>query len=407
MRRYVLFLLVVFASIFSILGVQADERLSQKVTYRGGYKRLHEITDELSKITGVKIRSGKNAADWQVRDIPLCVSVKDMTLGELLNAIAQTAHVRLFLSEHDNEKPSYNLYRSKKDEQALLSSGDKLVEANLASSMWAWDTLTALAKLPDVPSNLPTTKLDGMDIDPQLIEVTAKALASLGAEARDKAFAGEQMSYQLSSLPKSSPLWNLYNYAVRTGKTTFPGNTPREPAEEDLKQAAIFVKVIRTDKPVPDSGFVLLVNGIPVKAQSNGREYNDTDVWSVHPGTVAKALVSVKGLNLPTPPEIDSIKLSQESSVPSVEMKPLKTAEGWKLPLLQEHLKLNLPEWAAREDVVIAVSEASGLNIVCEDFVSHHGTRSSSSDFGADPTAASALKTMDRDNQGVWFIDEK
>jgi hypothetical protein len=88
-------------------------------------------------------------------------------------------------------------------------------------------------------------------------------------------------------------------------------------------------------------------------------------------------------------------------------MKPLKTAEGWKLPLLQEHLKLNLPEWAAREDVVIAVSEASGLNIVCEDFVSHHGTRSSSSDFGADPTAASALKTMDRDNQGVWFIDEK
>ena len=74
---------------------KVDVRLAQKVTYEGGYKRLHNVAEDLSAITGVKIRAGRSSKDWRVRDIPLVVCVRDLPLGKLLHALADCAHVKL------------------------------------------------------------------------------------------------------------------------------------------------------------------------------------------------------------------------------------------------------------------------------------------------------------------------
>ena len=33
--------------------------MAEKITYAGGYKRLHQVTEDLAKLTGATVRCGK------------------------------------------------------------------------------------------------------------------------------------------------------------------------------------------------------------------------------------------------------------------------------------------------------------------------------------------------------------
>ena len=62
----------------------SDARLAQPVSCESGYKRLHYVIEDLAAKTGVSIRCGSNNQDWQVRDLPVVVSAREIPLGKLL-----------------------------------------------------------------------------------------------------------------------------------------------------------------------------------------------------------------------------------------------------------------------------------------------------------------------------------
>jgi ABC-type molybdate transport system permease subunit len=68
---------------------EVDPRLSQKITYDSGYKRLHAVIEDIARTSKVSIACGQSTKDWRVRDIPVVVCVKDMPLGKLLQGLEE------------------------------------------------------------------------------------------------------------------------------------------------------------------------------------------------------------------------------------------------------------------------------------------------------------------------------
>ena len=58
----------------------ADSRLAKPVTIECTNVRLHTVLERLSDETGVRLNCGRRKDDWQVRDIPVVVCVKDVPL---------------------------------------------------------------------------------------------------------------------------------------------------------------------------------------------------------------------------------------------------------------------------------------------------------------------------------------
>jgi len=136
-----------------LAGDANDPALSQKTTYDGGYKRLCDAVSDVAKLTGAKLRCGKNTRDWQVRDIPVVVCVKDMALGNVLRALADATHVRLLQEKSQRiageQVFSYRLCRTARDQQALDRSFRARDEAVGELRKWAWDALASAASMPD------------------------------------------------------------------------------------------------------------------------------------------------------------------------------------------------------------------------------------------------------------------
>lgn len=391
-----------------------DSRLAQKVTYQGGYKRLHAVAEELTKQTGVTIRAGSNSQDWRVRDIPLIVCVKDMPLGRLLRTVADTAHVTFAMEKIANakdDKPVYKFYRPRKQQEAIDAVLNARVEANRKLAEWSWDTLVKYAAMPDASADLPApgpnepVEVNGMMrrpdvlIDGERVRLVAKFLASLGPDAEAKALAGEQVTVLIG---KSTSARQLFDYAAKW-PGPFRRGKPKEPTPADLSEALIAIKIRRQDQPDRGAGFSFYVYGFPMETQFGTTH----DSWQAEPVLCAKALASIKKLKLPAAP--DPATALQDAPPPG--FKALKEDLDYKLPILQPKVKLPAPQPHDKQRVkaLEAVSAAAGLSIVCEDFQSHKlGHYSAVRAGGTEVPVAAILKEMGRGPYGFdWFLDEK
>ena len=394
---------------------QADERLAQKVTYEPGYTRLHNVAEDLNKLTGVGIRAGQNAQDWQVRDIPLVVCVRDLPLGKLLHALADCAHVKLVAEttrvvlpgeeEHSEQadKPTYRFYRNKVSETAISAPLEARVQANLALANWAWDTLVAYADMPETPLELPPPKNRFTKIDAEQIRLVSKVLASLGPEAKAKALSGEQMTVKTRAAPQPALLKELFNYARRKPGYGLLGtggvSLPVEPTDQETQNSLLIVHVYETDSRLSNAGFSLYMHGIPVREANSDRQRRLYDAWGVDPLMLARALQSCKNVEIPPPPPEAESVFEAEDVFPSPGFKALKTDDDWDLPLLQSKVTVNVPDeirFPTRADVLTELAKASGLNIVWEDFVSHKQPFYSrvAVKLGSETTIASVLRKL-------------
>ena len=95
-----------------------DARLSRKVTYSAARKTVSAILEELTKSTGITMRSGYNSKDWQVRDRKMTISVKDVPLSQLMNSISR---VMKFKWERNGTEGAW-AYRLYMDRKTLLDA---------------------------------------------------------------------------------------------------------------------------------------------------------------------------------------------------------------------------------------------------------------------------------------------
>ena len=160
-----------------------DPRLARKVTYTATDKRLHSVLEEISKQTRVIVYSGKTPADWQVRDLPVIVCVKDLPLGKLLRSIADATHLAL-TSTTVKDVRRYRIWRDPKREKQLADYFKKKSEVDLAHAKWEWDGLVKYAQA------------HGADKLQQGVETTldlGKVLAALPSNALESVLSGKHV----------------------------------------------------------------------------------------------------------------------------------------------------------------------------------------------------------------------
>lgn len=360
MHRAILSALLLVACVFPCHA--ADPRLAQKVTYQGGYKRLHAVAEELTKQTGVTIRSGSNSQDWQVRDIPLVVCVKDMPLGKLLRTVADCGHVTFAMEKIANaktDKPAYKLYRTRKQREDIDGVLNARVEANRNLAEWSWDTLVAYADMPDASKDIPV--MEGSP-DAAQIRAVARMLKSLGPGVRTRTMSGERVVQQIG-VDAQAPLKEMLDYAATHYGNTVPALGQNGPPQVTL--------ALPSETYEGAMGLLIQVQIVPDRMGTlpEGGAMN----WVIQPSYLARALASAKKLGLPAEPDTKSM-FADDERFPEPGFVELKTDDDWKAPLLQ--CKVSVPASQAEGGKrvprdLVEMARQSGMNIVCEDFVSH------------------------------------
>lgn len=371
----------------------ADERLGEKITYSSGEKRLHDVVDELTKLTGVEVRAGYNAKDWQVRDIPLVVAARGLPLGRLLKAIAESTHTLLACKTAGNGKPTYRLYRTGRMQQEINAYLRTQHETALADAGWAWDAMVGFSK-----------SEAGRKHDGERDLMVAKLLATLGPDAKSRVLAGESVQ-----VDASGPQGNLVRdiQMAHWRRSNLPDHPGKEPTQEQLDASALTVKLVD-----PGEG-----SHAEVYAVLSPNPQNIPCMVGLRLTSLVYRLDKLKELNLPPRPEITYVagEIAPSPSADLEMMEPSKMSEfvpeskgkAWAGTELDVDVDLPVPEKRIPTfaDKFTALADATGVSIVAEDFRSHQCDQSDNTKdkFGHNAKASDLL----RDPQHTWFLSKE
>ena len=410
MRGAVAFLAAVLAVVACSLALAAettqsqttepDPRMEQKVTCTTGYVRLHDVVSELRTKSGVSVECGESPKDWNVRDIPVFVYVRDMRLGTLLRSIAAAAHVQFVRQKSsDDRPPGYRLYRTASDKRLIEGQMDERLKAGMDYAKWAWSAMAAYGRSTDASlADSPKSSL----LTPEMAKAAAKVIASMSPRDEDTLFSTGQIKLLAKDCPQAALVLECGKIAwdLECSRKKFAAMPPI-----DLRDSFLIFNLYQA-KAVGYTGLVMY-GGLPnVTTKEANCTSTYTPSWTGDLMSQAAALTTVKGLNLSPKPDYDPSKPLADPS-PGYNLTPIATDDDWKAALLQARVTIPKPATAADwkcADVLAAIAETGKINIVCEDFRSHRVSDASGLkfDFAPDGTAADALRQM-----GVfkWFSD--
>lgn len=377
----------------------SDAGLAQKVTYSSGSTRLHYATEELSKISGVGVYCGQNNSNWQVRDIPLVVCVKDIPLGKTLRAMADATHCGVSSAQTKGGQ-GYRIYRRPKEEQEINSLFEDRHAARVAMATWTWQAAIAYGKSSPQPGI------------PQATWVLSKIISNLGTDSTERMLAGEKFTFWGNNPAYASDISELCtlncqeirnrNYLDPVTHQPLPKDTSPipTPTPAELARACLSIKLF-------DTG-------------TSGETHVDTNIAPVPcskmPGICSHYLddlemgmQKLQGAKLPPMPQPVTIPTRKEDMTNSrmhyLEPRGLLTKQ---YPALEVPIDINPPAEGAPAtfaDVITKAAAASGFNIVCEDFRSHTMTdgRLSAARYAKGTTLAQTLAQV---TDYAWFFDE-
>lgn len=379
-----------------------DPRLAQKITYDSGYKRLHVVVEDLARLSEVSIACGSGTKDWRVRDIPLVVCVKDMPLGKLLRAVADATHTWIASPRSGDSKApkAYRIYRRAREEAEIDSLLQSRHEVKIAQVNWQWDAMVAYGKSPEITDFRKEYAIFGKPLWP-----LAKLMATLGPDAKSQMLNGETFRFRGNDAASKDVINDLYQAAWNYMKDGMGehGKTAPAPTRQDAEASELTIKLTDTG----DTGET------EIKYCLSPMVYGA--VYSGWTGSLshARALCDTT-LRLPPYPE-DAQTPSRTEDMLNPQMLRLysNNSASWDYPLLTAQISVEKPEHLkdpAFVDAIRALSEASGCNIVVEDFLSHMPYRLQQMDFMfvKDTTVRDLLKRPI--SGGVldygWFFNE-
>ncbi len=341
-----------------------DLRLEQKVTYDGGYKRLHQVVAELTTSTGVAITCGANKHDWQVRDIPVIVCTKDLPLGLLLRSLAHTTHCSLRSEPSvDGKTVVYRITRSKGVRDEIAASVDEKRAAGMADIQWKWDVLTRLGSLN------PDQQRAAIEKNPSLKETLplARLVSALGPEGRAKVLSGESLRVDAYKSQAGALVRDWYR--ERLARVQMPQTSTGDdirasmPTADDADDLSMVFRLDDAEGTSPPGVAIAVhaVRGTPERSH----------VVSMSADLSVPDLRGLEGLELPPRPERKEAEQA-DAGLTSDGMKPLQFDAD--LPALKAKVTLEQTKdgkQPTRADRVSAIAQASGWSIICEDFESH------------------------------------
>jgi len=358
----------------------SDERLEQKITYTAKNKRLHTVLEEISKQTGVVIRSGINAKDWQVRDLPVFVCVKDMPLGDLLDHISGVTHL-LLTSTMVGDKPQYRMWldaaRRKQIEDYLAKKKDNV----LAEKKWEWDAWIRCGSIPQDELNKSIER--HMDEtggtaypDERTIDSAARIpgiMADLPAEVKDAVFAGDVVKINAKDAS-----WSLREKITGFYRSQWEHQQQEleRYALEDSEYAKHYRKIELKESDMESASLIISSDtkypSVDARV-SGGMQSFGFPLWMLreikHPAVsamldehekltgeqLAQEQKLFEALSFECPSGFADINYVDESEDKSVKIKIQKPAENGEIRY---------------SDIMELISKASGYSIVSEDFKS-------------------------------------
>lgn len=357
-----------------------DKRLQQKVTIDLGYTRLHYALEEISAKTGVTVRCGASSKDWQTRDLPVDVCAKDIALGKLLRAIADSTHLDLSAETVQTDKgkkeKACRIWFSAKSQAELDNYRAEEREAGVAAQSRAWDVLVDCADLPESAiSQYMSSPSDRSAILAR--QALGRILKDLGAGSKAKILNGQRVDLTLSKYSKPDMFREFYSLAQKDAyhfeieyarQHPDQSNFKLEPPTDEQMDVAGFT--IRSNTDSETGQFYVSTNMQVHNGDNTATSYNESLTSAAdklqNGFRDAKLPELVKtGRRYPSPPDHISKDLVRVSLTPEPGEKPAA--------ILSQKVKLDLPKDrdVIYGDVMAALAKASGLTIVSDDFLSH------------------------------------
>lgn len=345
----------------SVESTDTDSRLAQKVTYDSGYKRLHYALEEISAKTGVTIRCGANRDDWPVRDLPMAISVHEMLLGKLLEAIASSADLDLtsetIKTDTGTSAKVYRLSFTTRSRAALDGYVDKRHQDTVDMQGQLWDALVANADIPD-------SDIDFGSDQAQSERAIASVLKELGPDVKARVFAGETVTLNVGSFSNPALLRKWYQAEFNQLKQYNKEGLP--PTGEQI-DAAVFSIVPTTN---PTTGEFRIGMSVPVRfdmttvIRTPDLRQTAREIWRRTKSHKSPAVLDARLPDQKPPPDHMAKDLV-----------PFRIDGGDKQSpaFLAEKVKLDLPKDrdVSYAEAFAALAEAAGLTIVAEDYLDH------------------------------------
>lgn len=358
---------------------EVDVRLSKKITYDSGYKRLHVVAAEIGKLGGISLSCGKNNSDWRVRDIPVVVCVKGMPLGRLIRAIADATHTKVASERVGNAKGvrGYRIYRRAKEENEIDNLLEQRRQARLAIVDWEWDALATYGKM------TPIAKVSNWT------NILAKVVSRLDPDAKDRMLNGDRFDFTGRDAKFKDVIADLYRQGWEQMQPGMAAGTKQTVSmnPKDAELALLSLKLADTG----NSGKTeIQVNLSPLM-------YGDSRFgWS---GSLDWAQELDGELPNMRPRPKDKTAPDTKADMDDPDMIALRNgvAADWEQEPLNTKIDVNQPKDIKEPvfaDLIHCLASASGCNIVIEDFVSHatSSTQQVSDAFKKDTSVADALR---------------
>ena len=372
-----------------------DVRLAQKVTIECVNVRLHTALERISAQTGVDIRCGRSAKDWEVRDLPILVCVRDMPLGVLLRTIADVMHLGLTVRDVEGVK-YYRIWRDAALEKELADYEQRGKEAAQAIRTYDWDLYSKAKDVPD--SKLP-------EFNRAIIKALSGVMSALDTETKERVF-----SDGLVALCASEMTGEAKENAASAFRECYESNQRyarehEQPGSDLSFEAALAGSslVFKSERPSVYDRVALCI-----ELWLGGDGYRSLDIkdFGMLPGDLERR-------GFPPRPEMPKPPGSAGLTARYQALDPYNPYKDDPTPLLKTKVKLEAPKdkkVPTYADALAALSAASGYSVVAEDFTSHRG-------FSVQ-TSTDTFKTIFKKEVAVreilalpfemrWYLDER
>lgn len=362
-----------------------DSALQQPVSYEAKQKRLHTVVDELAQMTGVSVRCGKNSNDWQTRDLPVTVFVKDMPLGQLLRLLADCTHLELKAEKIEDKR----VYRFLSNPAILeqYADYDKINESNQKARISrCWDVCASLAEYPDTALITPEDEKHKKRLD--FAHKMGRIVAHLGPEAKNKMIIGDAVLVSMADPEISQTVGEVLQmlWDSQNGELGFGAGRLRNDVINwsDPSKCCIKFQGYNIDVDV--------VFGLPYKDGFNSTDKYYCGRTILEP--IVQGYASPKCIR-----GYKSLPEEQQPRLPQIQEKQFD--ENWVESSNQAPMqaKLDLSSFKEQDfpqfvDVVAEIARVSGWNVVCEDYLSHRVVDSMQKVFAKDITVRQALEGL-------------
>jgi hypothetical protein len=369
----------------------ADTRVSLQRQGKVKFQQipLYMALKKLGQAAGVTISCGRNAGDWQTRDIPVTVYADGTPLETLLRALADATQLRV-RTEAEGDKAAYRIDEDPAVSDSARSYLQALAAWQRAEKSWEWD---CVARLKDVPSEtfsqltycansvkLPLSHLVAAPALP-----LSHLIADLGPDVKATILSGRPIRLDYAELPasKQTLLKNLVDAIMCLQDEMDPSYAI---TMTDEMWRAVRLTVFAQES---DIEFYLYNSG-----RNHGEGFN---------------LISIPAYDLGWESPLAPVQPEVPPATPGlVKINPWEPGND---DMLTTRLTVPVPEGKkpsdlAAPDFLAAVSRATGYAVILEDFVSQSSGQYFLQDLaGKEVNVAAILANVGRIEPGVdWSV---